>query len=145
MMTPNELRQHLGLRTLPADDNSNGRMLLAALGSVSALIGEDKIEGHASWHDDMMSDGDESDGVHIRVIVASGVIALDYDFSFDGYPDAKFVPWSRIRALRVIAEPGRQTVIANAWIETEDTDIELAGARKDLFAELVRAVRRNLR
>lgn len=120
-------------------------MLLGALGSVSALVGEDKIEGHASWHDDVMSGGNESDGVHIRLIVAGGVITLDYDFSFDGYPDARFVPWSRVRALRVIADPGRQTVVTNAWLETEDKDIEFAGAREDLFADLVGAIRRNLR
>ncbi|HWV49295.1 MAG TPA: hypothetical protein VN035_07550 [Microbacterium sp.] len=142
MMTPNELRQHLGLRSLEGED---GRMLLGALGSVSAVLGDEKIEGHASWFDDLMSDPDKATGVHLRVLVADGVISLDYDFSFRGYPDARFLPWSRVRALRVIAEPGRQTVVANAWLETEEGDIEFAGARKDLFDEIVRAVRQHLR
>jgi len=123
MMTPNELRGHLGL---PALDNvSDDRMLLAALGSVSALVGEDTIEGHASWLDDLMTETDPT-GVHIRVLVGGGVVTLDYEFDFDGAPDARFLPWSRVHGLHVIARPDRQTVISNAWLKTEDQDIEFA-------------------
>ncbi len=140
MMTPNELRRHLGLASL---DNSNDRMLLAALGSVSALVGEDPIEGHASWLDDLVPATGPT-GVHIRVLVPGGVITLDYEFDSDGSPDARFIPWSRIRGVHVIARPQRQTVIANAWLTTEDENVEFAGARDDLFNELVHTAKRHL-
>lgn len=142
MKNPNELRQYLVLRTL--DEDADDRMLLGALGSVSALLGDDNIEAHASWLDDTMSNGGKADGVHIRVIVADGVITVDHDFSFDGYPHARFLPWSRVRALKVIAEPRRQTSILNAWLETDEKDVEFAGAIKNDFSQIVRAVRRHL-
>lgn len=142
MMNPNDLRQHLRLRTL--DENDDANMALSAFGAVSAVIGDDAIEGHASWYDDMMTDGGKATGLHIRVVVAGGVITLDHDFSMDAYPDAKFVPWSRIRSLSVIAEPRRQTVVANAWLEAEEGIIEFAGAFKDELPSLLRATRRHL-
>lgn len=142
MMNPNDLRQQLRLRTLEEHDDAH--MALGAFGSVSATIGDEDIEAHASWYDDTMSGGGKASGLHIRVVVAGGVITLDHEFSMDAYPDAKFIPWSRIRSLSVIAEPGRQTVVANAWIETEDGIVEFAGAFRDEFPKVVRAIRQHL-
>lgn len=142
MMNPNDLRRLIGLASLKGDQ---ARALLGALGSVAALVGSDDLEGHAAWFDDFEAAPDTAHGVSIRVITARGIITLDYEFSFDGYADARFLPWSRVRALRVIAEPAKTTNVVNAWLETDDKNIEFAGAGDShRFAQIVGAVMKHL-
>lgn len=141
-MNPSDLRRILLLEPLAKE---HARMLTSALGGVSALIGADKIEGHASWFDDFETPEDAPDAVHIRVLTAGGVITLDYDFSFDGLPDARLLSWSRVRALRVIAKPGPQVSPTNAWLETDGDNIEFAGAANaELISDLIAASRKYL-
>lgn len=141
-MNPHDLRQQLGLQAIVGN---RGHAFLGALAAVIALIGDEKVEARAAWFDDYDSSEDTAGGVHIRAITATGVITLDYEFSFDGGADARFLPWSRVRALRVIAEPDRQTRVANAWLETDGENIEFAGAGSTLhFAEIVGAIRKHL-
>ncbi len=142
MLLPNELKQRTGLtRDLVGPYTS---MLRSAHGAVAALLQDDKIEAAVTWFDS----GEEEDrpaGVHIRLLVEAGLITLDYDFSFDGSPDARFIPWSRVHALHVVADDGRQTVVANAWLVTETGTVELAGGGRAQLSEAVRAAKEYLR
>lgn len=139
-MNPNDLGHKLMLPTIARED---AHTMLGVLGSVAVLIGHAKDFTAAAWFDGYDADGEKADAVHVRAILAGGVITLDYEFSFDGAPDARLLPWSRVRALRVIAGRSKQTTIANAWLETDDgQNIEFAGvANHQGFAEIVSAVR----
>lgn len=142
MLNPNDLRQKIGLDGLNGTD---GRMLRSALGAASSLLGEDKLDAYGAWFDHGVDDPEAAEGVHVRLLTATGVITVDYEFSFDGYPDAQLLPWSRVQTVRVIAAPGRQTVVRNVWLETKVGRVEFAGVQDaGMLASVVDASRRAL-
>lgn len=140
MLNPNDLLRKLGLESL---NGSDGEMLRSALGAASSLLGDDVLSAHGSWLDVGAKGADAPDGVHIRLLTKAGVITVDYDFSFDGYPDARLLPWSRVQTVRVIASPERQTRVRNMWLETEMGRIEFAGIEDaESLASFVKESRR---
>lgn len=142
MLNPNDLRQKIGLDGL---NGTNGEMFRSALGAASSLLGEDKLDAYGCWFDQGAGEAAAPEGVHVRLLTATGVITVDYEFSFDGYPDAQLLPWARVQAVRVIAAPGRQTVVRNVWLETEVGRVEFAGIQDaELLASVVGASRRAL-
>jgi hypothetical protein len=141
-----ELRARFGL-DLSHDGLGASDSYRRALAAVAAVLDDENVEAHAAWFDHGSQEVEV--GVHIRLVTPRGVVTLDHDFSFDGYPDARFIPWSQVTQLNVIAnslEGPPRLAIDNSWLETKTGRIEFAGAKSaEEHTVLVRAVRRYLR
>lgn len=148
MKDPMELHEILDIRLM----NSNGgrnEAYRSALAAASLAVGEEDVEASGAWFDYGV-EGPEKDreiSVHLRLVVASGVIVVDHEFSFDGAPHAHFVPWSRVRSLKLIASfVGRTADLRNVWLQTDGDDIEFAGVPAgDAIGGILTAIRRHLR
>lgn len=142
MLTPNELKQRIGLaRDL---SGTHAPTLRSAHGAVAAILEEDTIEAAVTWFDAGESD-DSPAGVHIRLLVEAGLILLDHEFSSDDAPDARFVPWSRVHALHVVADNGRQSVPVDAWLFSQAGRVELAGGGRAQLEGAIRTAKKYLR
>lgn len=143
-----ELHALVGLNLMSSSGNRN-QAYRDALASTAATVAGDEIEAHGGWFDYGQENGRKLEqSVHLRLIVASGVISLDHEFSFDGAPDARFTPWSAIHGVRAIARlAGTQTDLRNVWLETANAStIEFAGVQSTtVLTELLTAVRAHLR
>lgn len=144
MTTAMELHDRLGL-TLSRGDTDSRDDYLRSLAAVAATLDDEEVQAHAAWFDSDVNSGADT-AVHVRVLTARGIITLDHEFSFDGYPDARFLPWSQVTQLNVIAHGLQQTPrVDNAWVETTIGRIEFAGADSaDQSVALVQATRRYL-
>jgi hypothetical protein len=144
MTTAMELHDRLGL-ALSRSDTDTRDDYTRALAAVAATLDDEAVQAHAAWFDSDVNSGAEI-AVHVRVLTAKGIITVDHEFSFDGYPDARFLPWSQVTQLNVIADGLQQTPrVRNAWVETTIGRIEFAGADSaERFVALVQATRRYL-
>lgn len=149
-MTPSDLHEKLGtsLRFATADGQ---KAYSDALSSLVTLVGDEEVEAFGAWFDygsveEYASDVEAEVAVHVRLLTASGIVTLDHEFSFDGAPDARFIPWSRFTELRVIARNLNGPIVRNLWLETSSYRVEFAGVESHkLLSECVRSVRRHLR
>ncbi|MGN8552505.1 UNVERIFIED_CONTAM: hypothetical protein OHV15_07970 [Microbacterium sp. SLM126] len=146
MMTPVELHQHFQIALMrPRADASavyHGTLL-----STAAALGEETIEASAAWFD-YASDETGSDvesAIHLRIVTQGGVITTDCELSFDGLPDARFIGWSRVIAVRVVATGTSEVSAVGVWLETELGKIEFAGAKRPQVDAILKAVRRHLK
>jgi hypothetical protein len=150
MATVMELRGTFGL-DLSHDGPGAGDSFSRAVAAVAAVLDDENVEAHAAWFDRSVDrhDAGLEIGVHLRLITAKGVITLDHEFSFRGHPDARFIPWSQVTQLNVIAhslEGSPLITIDNSWLESKLGRVEFAGADSaEKHAVLVRAIRRYLR
>lgn len=147
-MTPADVHEELNLAfTFGTPDTY--KTFSHALSSLAILVSDEAVEASGAWFDYghvAEYSGDEAEvAVHARLITSSGVITLDHEFSFDGAPDARFIPWSRVRELRIIAMRLNQPLLRNMWLETDSGRIEFAGvASHDALLKCATAVRRYL-
>lgn len=146
MATELALREKFGLN-LSHNAPGAGDSYRRALASVAAVLADETVEAHAAWFD--RGSANLEIGVHLRLVTPTGVIALDHDFSLDGSPDARFMPWSQVTQLTAIAdspEGASFIIIRNSWLETKVGRIEFAGVDSaEEHAVLVRAIRQHLR
>jgi hypothetical protein len=145
MTIATELHEKFGLE-LSHNGSGVGDSFRRALAAVAGVLDDENVEAHAAWFD--YGAKNLEIGVHLRLVTPRGVIALDHDFSYDGYPDARFLPWSQVTQLNVIADSPEgtpRTTINNSWLETTVGRVEFAGAHSAEHAVLVRTVRRYLR
>jgi hypothetical protein len=147
MMKAWELQEKLRIMLARPVGHSND-MYRDALASLAALVDDDEIEAYAAWFDYghvEQAQGEVEIGVHTRLLLATGVVTLDHDFSFDGSPHANFIPWSRIDTLSVIAGiSGDDPQITNAWLEFRMGRVEFAGARPSHLEAIVASARKYL-
>lgn len=127
MLTPQEVHAELKLH-LGSPQQGRSEKYRLSLASVADLILDETPEAIVGWFD--YEDTTEV-AVHVRVLTPKGLITLDHEFAFDGSPDARLLPWSRVQAIRVIARTGNAVNLTNAWFETELGTVEFAGARSD--------------
>lgn len=148
MIDPMELHKLIGLQLMNSAGNRN-QAYRDALAAAGITVAGEEIEAHGGWFDYGQENGREhEETLHLRLIVASGVITVDHEFSFDGAPDARFTPWSAIKGMRVIARlSGRDADLRNLWLETKDAkNIEFAGVRSAAaLTEILTAIRAHLR
>lgn len=148
MIDPMELHELFELRLMSSAGGRN-QAYRDALAAAALTVANEAIEAHGGWFDYGQGNGGEHEvALHLRLVVASGVITVDHEFSFDGAPDARFTPWSAIRGMRVIARlPGRNADLQNLWLETKHaTNIEFAGVRSAAaLTDILTAIRSHLR
>lgn len=143
-----ELHALVGLRLTNSSGNRN-QAYRDALASAAAMVAGNEVEAYGGWFNYGQENGRDLEvSVHLRLIVASGLITLDHDFAFDGAPDARFTPWSAIHGVRAIARlAGSRTDLQNLWLETtHSSNIDFAGMQSTAaMADILSAVRAHLR